>query len=50
MKDNYQTFTAFKWLIESAREKDSSVRVWDKLANELLDAYKNQVRGEPYKH
>ena len=34
-----------KWIIESANEKDRSVRIWDKLANELLDAYRGEVNN-----
>lgn len=40
---NYQVFRAMKWLIESADEKDRSVRVWDKLPFEVLDAYNNEA-------
>ena len=43
MKPNYQLFTAMKWLIQSAVDKERTIRVWDKLAYEVLDAYKNEV-------
>ena len=45
VRPNNQTFRAMKWLMESATEKDRKVRVWDKLAYELLDAYNNEVSG-----
>jgi small subunit ribosomal protein S7 len=45
VKENYQTFKAMKWLMESATEKERNVRVWDKLAYELLDAYNNEGKS-----
>ena len=40
-----QQFMAFKWLIESAGEKNERVRIWDSLASELLSAYNNEVKS-----
>ncbi|ESN94230.1 hypothetical protein HELRODRAFT_69008, partial [Helobdella robusta] len=42
---NSQVFFAMKWLIESANEKDRISRVWDKLAQELLDASNNEGKS-----
>jgi len=40
-----QQFIAFKWLIESANEKDNHVRIWDSLSAEVLSAYNNEVHS-----
>jgi len=45
VKENYQTFRAMKWLIESATEKERGIRVWDQLTRELLDAYNNEGKS-----
>jgi len=45
VRERYQTFRAMKWLMESATEKERNVRVWDKLAQELLDAYNNEGKS-----
>jgi len=45
VRDRYQLFRAIKWLIESAQEKERNVRVWDKMAYELLDAYNNEGKS-----
>ena len=44
MKPNYQMYKAMTWLIDAASEKEREVRVWDKLAYELLNAAQNEVR------
>lgn len=44
MTEKIQQFKAFKWLIESAGEKNERVRIWDSLASELLSAYNNEVK------
>jgi len=41
-----QQFIAFKWLIESAGEKDSHTRIWDSLSAEVLSAYNNEVHSQ----
>lgn len=38
-----QQFRAMKWIIESCRDKERNVHMENKLAWELLDAYKNEV-------
>jgi len=45
VRERYQLFRAMKWLMESATEKERTVRVWDKLAYELLDAYNNEGKS-----
>lgn len=42
---NYQTYKAFFWLIEAAKEKDRSARIWDSLARELIDASNNEGKA-----
>ncbi|XP_014215821.1 28S ribosomal protein S7, mitochondrial [Copidosoma floridanum] len=37
-------FLAMKWLIQSADEKEMTVKIWEKLAYELIDAHKNMGR------
>lgn len=41
--DSNQRFRAMKWIIESCRDKERTVHMENKLAWELLDAYKNEV-------
>jgi len=40
-----QQFLALKWLMESADEKDDSVRIWDSLSSEVLSAFNNEVQS-----
>ena len=43
MMPHTQTRYSLKWLIESANEKDDNERVWDRLADEIIDASNNEV-------
>lgn len=43
MNENEREFKATKFILTSSREKDKNVRFYDKLADELIDAFKNQV-------
>ncbi|KAL5018646.1 hypothetical protein ScPMuIL_004368 [Solemya velum] len=43
--DSNQRFRAMKWIIESCRDKERTVHMENKLAWELLDAYKNEGRS-----
>ena len=40
----YAAFMAMRWLVESSKEKDRKMRMWEKLAMELVDASQNKVR------
>jgi small subunit ribosomal protein S7 len=43
MSEKEREFKAYKLILESSLEKDRTMRFYDKLANELIEAYKNQV-------
>jgi len=43
VREKRQEFLAMKWLIEAAKEKERTMRFYDKLAYELLDAANNTV-------
>ena len=45
MNAKRQEFLALKWLMESADEKDDSVRIWDSLSSEVLSAFNNEVQS-----
>lgn len=42
--ESKQTFLAMKWIISSCRDKERRIPVSEKLATEILAAYKNEVR------
>lgn len=43
MSEKEREFKATKFILSSCLEKEKTVRLYDRLANELLDAYQNQV-------
>jgi small subunit ribosomal protein S7 len=44
ISENQATVLAYKWLIEAAKDKDSQVRFFSKLAFEIMDAANNSGR------
>jgi len=44
VSDNQATVLAFKWLIDAAEDKERTVRFYDKLTWEILDASNNTGR------
>ncbi|XP_025093061.1 28S ribosomal protein S7, mitochondrial-like [Pomacea canaliculata] len=42
---NYQLFCATKWLVENCRDKERKIPMHQKLAWELIDAYKNEGKS-----
>ncbi|KAK2192259.1 hypothetical protein NP493_35g00014 [Ridgeia piscesae] len=45
VKPNYQMYKAMTWLIDAGTDKERDIRVWDKLAYELLNAAQNEGKG-----
>jgi len=43
-------YKAMTWLIDAGTDKERDIRVWDKLAYELLNAAQNEVRLVVYFH
>lgn len=43
MSEKEREFKSTKFILSSSREKDRQERFYNKLADELIDAYKNQV-------
>lgn len=45
MSEREREFKAIKFIVSSCLEKDRTMRFYDALANELLDAYQYQVNS-----
>lgn len=43
VRDSRRLFLAIKWLLEAANDKDDDIRIWKKLAWELLEAANDTV-------
>ena len=46
MRPNYQVFQAMKWLIDSANDKDKTLRMYVRLAYEIIEASNDEVNSK----